>query len=65
MDQDRIVMHYRFNGTLRIWLAILGKSQSSTPKKWINKKKHLTINNIKKIIFWKRSIVCSIPSKDI
>ena len=32
---------------VRIWLKILGNSYSSTTKKWINKKKHLTINNIK------------------
>ena len=47
MDQDRILTHSRFNDTLRIWLVLLGNSQSSTTKKWINKKRHLTINNIK------------------
>ena len=33
MDQDRILAHFRFDGTLRIWLVILGNSYSSTTKK--------------------------------
>ena len=47
MDQDRILMHCRFNGRLTTSLVLLGDSYPSTTKKWINKKKHLTINNIK------------------
>ena len=43
MDEDRILMHSRFNGTLRI-LVLLGNSWSSTTKKWTNKKKHVTIH---------------------
>ena len=26
MDQDRILTNFRFNGTPRIWLALLGNS---------------------------------------
>ena len=47
MDQDRILTHSRFNGTLRIWIVLLRNSQLPASKKWMNKKKHLTINNIK------------------
>ena len=47
MNQDRILKHSRVNGTLRTWLVLLGNSYSSTTKKWISKKEHLTINNIK------------------
>ena len=47
IDQHRTLTHSRVNATLRICLALLDNSYSSTTKKWINKKKHLTINNIK------------------
>ena len=47
MDQDRILTHVSVNGTLRIGLVLLGNSYSSSTEQSINKKKHLTISNIK------------------
>ena len=47
MDQNRILTHSTVNGTLIIWLAILGNSYFSATSRWLNKEKHLTINTIK------------------
>ena len=40
-------MHSRVYDTLRRWLILLDNSYSSTNMKWLNKKKHLTINTVK------------------
>ena len=42
MDQGRIPRHSRLIGTFRIWLKLLGNSQSSTTKKRINKRNILS-----------------------
>ena len=47
MDQERILTHPRVIGALRRWLVLLDNSYSSTAKKWLNKKKHLTTDTIK------------------
>ena len=54
LDQYGIPTHSRFNGTLRIWLVLLGNLWSLT---WDGsaRKKHLTINNIKLIFLNKTS----------
>ena len=48
MDQDRIQTHSKVNETLRRWLVLLDNSWSLTSKKSLNKKKHLTINTVKR-----------------
>ena len=62
MDQDRILTHSRFNGTLKMWLILLGNSKSSTTKNWVNKKKRLIINNIK-LNFLKKTSSMPYPVK--
>ena len=47
MDQNRILTHSIVNGTLIIWLAILGNSYFPATSRWLSKEKHLTINTIK------------------
>ena len=43
----KILAHSRVNGALRRWIVLLGNSWSSCTKKWLIKRKHLTINTIK------------------
>ena len=46
-DQDRMLMHSSVSGTLRRRPVLLDNSQSSATKKWLKKKKYLTINTVK------------------
>ena len=60
MDQDRILMYSRANGTLRRSFVLLDNSYSSFTTRWLNKKKHLTINTVK-LNFVKKTIIMLSP----